>query len=71
MLKGRPLKSNRKGGEKMKRMTIKYLPEHCPARDGLRCEAHPEVPEMLCHIDIDPTRPCEFVRVEIEEKEVK
>ena len=49
----------------MRRTTIKYLPEHCPARDGLRCGAHPEVPEMLCHIDIDPTRPCEFVQMDL------
>lgn len=68
MLKGRILK-NRKGGEKMKRMTIKYLPEHCPARNGLMCEAHPDYPELRCHIDIDPTRPCEFIQVEIEEEE--
>ncbi len=54
----------------MRRVTIKYLPEHCPAREGLRCGAYPDMPELLCHIDIDPARPCEFVRV-IEEKEVK
>ena len=53
----------------MRRTTVKYTPENCPARNGLRCEAYPEVPEMLCHIDIDPTRPCEFVQVEIEEEE--
>ena len=51
----------------MRRITIEYLPEHCPAREGMRCGAYPEIPEMLCHFD--PERTCEFVRVEIEEKE--
>ena len=53
------------------RTTVKYTPEYCPARNGLMCDAHPDYPELRCHIDIDPARPCEFIRVEKKEKEVK
>ena len=56
---------------RMRRTTVKYTPEYCPARNGLMCDAHPDYPELRCHIDIDPARPCEFIRVEKKGKEVK
>ncbi len=54
---------------KMRRTTVEYTPENCPARNGLMCDAHPDCPELRCHIDIDPARPCKFIRVELKGKE--